>query len=171
MVIYRRVWALLRRNQNARALPIATALTAAMLVAAPAEWFVRIDRIQIVPTAHGKVVVAEARKVWFLDAVPVSWSAQVDRIPLPVDGHASGETICQGGGHATIDEDGPGILLIPLPDWVGDPDCQPAAGQLHIARATWSIRLFGLTKAATEQSAAFTPAEAPIRLGSAESVP
>jgi hypothetical protein len=171
MVIDRQTWAAMMRNRNARALPIAAALAAAMLVAAPAEWFVRIDRIQIVPTSHGKVVVAEARKLWLLDAMPVSWSARVERIRVPLDGSATGETICRGGGQATIDDDGPGILLIPLPDWVGDPDCEPAAGQLHIARATWSIRLFGLTKTATEQSAAFTPAEAPIRLGSARSVP
>lgn len=157
--------AALRRSQHLHALPIAAALAVGLLLAAPAEWFLRIDAIQVVQTERGKVVVVQARKVWPAGEMEISWSAQVDRIAVPDDGGTRGETVCSGEGRATIRDDSPGFLPMPLADWVGDPGCDPAAGELHIAHAHWSFRLFGLTKTGTHRSEAFAPALRPVRIG------
>jgi hypothetical protein len=153
-----------RSRHHRRALPMAMALAAGLIFAAPGNWFVRIESIQVLPTDQGDVVVVSARPRWGAGTLDIAWTARIERLPLDAT-IGPGVTICSGNGNATIDGDDIGPLRMPLSAWVGDPACRPVQGELHVAHAQWRFRLFGLTKSATGHSAAFAAVADPMRIG------
>ncbi|WP_333832847.1 hypothetical protein [Rubrimonas sp.] len=143
---------------------IAGMITVAVLYVAPAEWFLKIHSIQVIQSDEGKTIVIQARTVWPGDALSVQWNAQVDRIVLDPAGKAFGATVCAGEGFATIRDDVYEVVRMPLADWVGDPFCNPDIGEPHVAQASWSFDILGVTKTASTRSAAFTLVDRTIRL-------
>jgi len=143
---------------------IAGGFAAGAIQAAPAEWFLKVHSIQVIQSDEGKTIVIQARTVWPGDALRVHWTAQVDRILLDPLGKATGATVCAGDGFATIRDDAYEVVRMPLADWVGDPFCNPDAGEPHVAQASWSFDILGVTKTASTRSAAFTLVDRTIRL-------
>jgi hypothetical protein len=146
------------------ALGLAGAVASGGVVLAPAEWFLNVHSIQVVQSDEGKAIVIQARTVWPGDAIAVTWTAQVDRIAVGSDGQAVGATICSGEGRATIRDDAYEVVRMPLADWVGDPLCDPDIGKPHIAQASWSFEVLGVTKTASKRSAVFTLMDRTVRL-------
>jgi len=143
---------------------IAGGIATGALHAAPAEWFLRVHSIQVIQSDEGKTIVIQARTVWPGDALRVNWNAQVERIVLDPVGQAVGATVCAGDGFATIRDDAYEVVRMPLADWVGDPFCNPDIGEPHVAQASWSFEILGVTKTASTRSAAFTLVDRTIRL-------
>lgn len=147
-----------------RAAILALLIAGAALLMAPADWFLRVHSIQVVPTPDGSAIVIQARTVWPGDALQVQWAASIETIKEEANGEAIGRLVCAGHGVSTIRDDRYAVVRMPLADWVGDPTCAPHAGEPHFAEATWRFSVFGVTKTASKRSAAFTLVDPAVRV-------
>jgi hypothetical protein len=143
---------------------IAAPLALSTVALAPAEWFLAVHSIRIVETQDGSIAVIQARSIWPGDSLSVNWTAQIDRLETDVDGEVIGRTVCGGYGVNIIRDDDFEIIRMPLADWVDDPTCSPEPGIPHVAHASWTFRVLGFTKTATQRSAAFVTPYANVAL-------